>query len=472
MAALLSGSESDRILLALPTGILKLPATISPAVTVDRPKAPLFGCLWAKVRTPAPRPGSITRTAFVNRLRSARSASLVAVVAPAGYGKTTALAQWANRDERPFAWVTLDERDDDPIVLLRHVAAALDGCSTLAPAVVRALRSPGGSVWTSAFPKLASALAAIESPCVLVLDRSSCLRSKASADVVSVLAEHVPDGSTLVLSGRVPPPFSLAQCGRSGRLLEIGPAVLALSHREAEALLEASGVDLSHEQVATLVRRTAGWAAGLYLAALAIRDAGAHDAAAFGGDDRYLADFFRSECLFALEPERLAFLRRTSILERVSGPLCDAVLDSTGSARELEAIEEANLFLVPLDRSRSWFRYHDLFRDALRSELERSEPELVPLLHQRAADWFEAHEDWDAALGHAADGQDLDRAATIFGCTRIRRVRRRTDAGRRALPRPLRRRGARASQRARVGGHMVACASRTDSRSRTLAHDG
>ena len=222
-------------------------------------------------------------------------------------------------------------------------------------------------------------------------------------------------GSTLVLSGRVPPPFSLAQVRGSGRLLEIGPAVLALSHREAEALLEASGVDLSHEQVATLVRRTAGWAAGLYLAALAIRDAGAHDAAAFGGDDRYLADFFRSECLFALEPERLAFLRRTSVLERVSGPLCDAVLDSTGSARELEAIEEASLFLVPLDRSRSWFRYHDLFRDALRSELERGEPELVPLLHQRAADWFEAHEDWDAAIGHAADGQDLDRAATIFG---------------------------------------------------------
>ena len=191
--------------------------------------------------------------------------------------------------------------------------------------------------------------------------------------------------------------------------------MLALSEREAEALLEVSGVDLSEEQIAILVRRTEGWAAGLYLAALAIRDAGGHDAAAFAGDDRYLADFFRSECLVALEPERLAFLRRTSILERVSGALCDAVLESTGSARELEATDEANLFLVGLDRSRTWFRYHGLFRDALRTELEHSEPELVPLLHRRAADWFEAHGDWDAALGHAAEGHDMDRATAIVG---------------------------------------------------------
>ena len=390
-------------------------AKIPSAVTADRAKALPFDCLWAKVQIPAPRPGSITRTAVVNRLRSARSVSVIAVAAPAGYGKTTALAQWANRDERPFAWVTLDERDNDPIVLLRHVAAALDGCSPLPPSVLRALRSPGDSVWTTAVPRLACGLASIESPCVLVLDGSSCVHSEASAEVISVLAQHLSDGSTLVLAGRGPSPVPLAPLRTSGRLLDVGADVLALSEREAEALLEASGVDLSDEQVATLVGRTEGWAAGLYLAALAIRDAGASDAAAFAGDDRYLSDFFRSECLFALEPKRLAFLRRTSILERLSGPLCDAVLETTDSARELDAIDEAGLFLVRLDRSGSWFRYHGLFRDVLRNELEHSEPELVPLLHRRAADWLEAHGDWDAALGHAAEGQDVDRAAAILG---------------------------------------------------------
>ena len=250
------------------TGTL-MPSKASP-ITTDRAQAPPFGCVWAqKLRIPAPRPGRITRNAVVNRLRSA-SVPVVTIVAPAGYGKTTALTQWAIRDERPFAWVTLDERDDDPIVLLRHVAAALDGLHASGAFGGESLAiARGFAVGRRRAPKLASALASLESPCVLVLDRSSCLRSKALADVVSALAEHVPDGSTLVLAGRSSPPVPVAALRASGRLLEIGPAVLALSEGEAEALLEASGVELSHEQVASLVGRTEGWAAGLYLAALA-----------------------------------------------------------------------------------------------------------------------------------------------------------------------------------------------------------
>ena len=375
-----------------------------------------FDCVDAKLRIPAPRPGSVTRTALVNRLRAAHTVPVVAVVAPAGYGKTTVLAQWADRDERPFGWVTLDERDNDPIVLLRHVAAALDGCAPLTPSTLQALRSPGDSVWTTAVPRVASALASVESPHVLVLDRSSRLRSKESAEVVSVLAEHIGEGSTLVLSGRVQPPLPVAALRARGLLFEVGPELLALNRREAEALLEASGVELSDEQVATLLRCTEGWAAGLYLAALAVRDGGADgDATGFVDDDRYLADFFRSECLSTLEPERLAFLRRTSVLERISGPLCDAVLERNDSARELRALDEANLFVVGLDRSGTLFRYHGLFRNVLRHELECNEPELVPMLHRRAADWHETQGNWDAAINHAAEGRDIDRAASIVG---------------------------------------------------------
>ena len=161
---------------------------------------------------------------------------------------------------------------------------------------------------------------------------------------------------------------------RGGRLLELGPELLALSAREAESLLRASGVELTDEQVAALVERAEGWAAGLYLAALAVRDGAGRDAAGFAGDDRYLADYFRSELPVGLPPARLDFLRRTSILDWMCGPLCDAVLEATDSARELEALEDAGLFLVPLDHRRSWYRYHGLFRDLLGRELEQREP--------------------------------------------------------------------------------------------------
>jgi LuxR family transcriptional regulator, maltose regulon positive regulatory protein len=361
------------------------------------------------------RPGSVPRTALVNRLRAAQSVPVIAMVAPAGYGKTTALAQWSERDRRPFAWISIDGRDNDPAVLLRHLAAALDGCEPLDPTVLRALRAPGEQLWTSAVPRLASALASLESPVVVVLDDAACLRSKESADLLAVLAQHIGDGSTLALSGRMLPPLPIAQLRASGRLLEIGTDLLALSCREAEALLRASDVQLSDEHVAALVERTEGWAAGLYLAALATRDGGGRDPAGFTGDDRYLADYLRSACLDALTPVRLDFLRRTSMLEWMSGPLCDAVLERTDSARELEALEGEGLFLVPLDHRRERFRYHGLFRDLLGRELDQHEGASEGPLHRRAAAWLETAGDADAAIGHAAAAGDMDHVAGLVG---------------------------------------------------------
>jgi LuxR family maltose regulon positive regulatory protein len=251
------------------------------------------------------------------------------------------------------------------------------------------------------------------------LDDAHQLRSKEALRVVCVLAEHLATGSLLVVAGRVLPRLPLGSLRAAGRLVELRGNQLALDRREAQLLLHATGVDLDLVQTTTLADRCEGWAAGLYLASLAIRDEEdegrrTEQIAAFRGDDRYLTDYFRDEYLGNLRPGQLRFLRRTSMLERVSGALCDAVLDDAGSGRELEKIERSNLFLVPLDRRREWYRYHHLFRDLLQHELHETEPELVPLLHHRAADWYERRGELESALEHAWLGQDVDRFARIF----------------------------------------------------------
>ena len=379
-----------------------------------------FDFIEAKILVPPVRAGMLPRTPLVNRLRGSAGASLVAVVAPAGYGKTTLLAQWAARDDRPFAWVSIDERDDDPVILLRHVAASLDRVFPLDPRVLSALRSPK-SIWRTAMPRLASALSKPRSPFVLVLDDAHLLQSHDSVEAVRVLAEQMLPGSALVTAGRMPPRLPFARFRSRGRLFELGTDELALSGREARLLLQGAGVELGDAEADELIRRTEGWAAGLYLAGLALQDAGRLQTTAesFGGDDRFLADYLHTEYLSKLGPKRLSFLRQTSHLGRLSGPLCDAVLGRTGSARELAAIEKSNLFLVPLDRHGEWYRYHHLFRDLLQRELEEHEPELVCDLNRRAADWFEANGDPEAALGHAHAAGDTDRVARILASIAI-----------------------------------------------------
>jgi LuxR family transcriptional regulator, maltose regulon positive regulatory protein len=337
------------------------------------------------------------------------------VVAAAGYGKTTLLSQWADRDARPFAWVTLDDRDNDPVVLLRHIAAALSHDKPIGQRVVDALNAPGPSIWSAAVPRLAAELSA-RSPIVLVLDDFNLLRSRAALETVSALIDDEAEGSMFVASTRVTPKLPLAPLRASGRLLELGAEELALSKREAQLLLRATGVALSDARLDELIEQCEGWAAALYLAALSIRDGEqtGRGRMRFGGDDRYLADYFHSEYLSRLRPGPLRFLRRTSVLDRMCGPLCDAVLEDECSARELEKIERANLFLVPLDNRREWYRYHHLFRELLQRELAEQEPDLVPALHGHAADWFEANGDRESALEHAYAAGDTDRAAEIL----------------------------------------------------------
>src|SRR6266480_2009099 len=379
---------------------------------------PPFDVLESKLRVPPVSPEAVSRTALVNRLRAAGAFPLVIVAAPAGYGKTTLLSQWANRDARSFAWVAIDEGDNDPAVLLRHIAAALDRIEPIAPAALEALKPNGKSVVAKALPLLAEAIASRDSPFVLVLDGADQLR-RDSASTVASLIEQIPAGSMIALSGRVLPRLPVAAL-RAGRpMLEIGPYELALSRREAEIVLRAAGVELADAEINELLDHTEGWAAGLHLAALAIRPDGSGngrsgEALAITGDDRYFADYFRSEYLSQLPADRLAFLRRTSVLETMSGPLCDAVLKRKESALELASIEKSNLFLVPLDRNRGSYRYHRLLRDLLRRELEERDPELVPVLNQRASDWFEARGDAESALEYSHAAANTDSAARIL----------------------------------------------------------
>jgi LuxR family maltose regulon positive regulatory protein len=369
--------------------------------------------LESKLYQPAVRPGVISRPRLLDRLRAARDVPTVAVVAPAGYGKTTLLALWARADHRPFAWLSVDRHDNDPMVLLTHLAVALDRISPLPVGTFDALRSVGVSAPATVVPRLGAALARFPQPVVLVVDDVHQLQDGPSLDALVTLIGHVRGTTQVALAGRgIPVP--LARQRAQGRVIEIGAADLAFTESGARSLLRAAGADLPDDEVVALARRNEGWAAGLYLAALTRTDTrlGARTAVA-AGKDRLVADYLESELLARLAPRDLSFLTRTAVLERLSGPLCDAVLGESGSSAELERLERDNLFLVPLDGQGLWYRYHPIFRDLLRTRLDRDGLDHLRALLRRAADWCETDGQLEAALRYARDAEDVDRVARI-----------------------------------------------------------
>jgi LuxR family maltose regulon positive regulatory protein len=351
----------------------------------------------------------------VERLAHDDLRPVVSVVAPAGYGKTTLLSHWAERDGPAFAWVSVDDRDNDPKVLLTYIARALDQVEPIGQRVFGALASPASSVPGSVVPRLGAAFAAMTSPVVLVLDDVHLLDNSECRAALSVLADHVPAGSRLALAGRNAPPLRIARLRAEDRIAEVGPADLALTRGEAAALLRAAEVELSEDEVAELHRRTEGWPAGLYLAALYLREGGTpgQAAAAFGGDDRLVSEYLESELLARLSEQQRAFLTRTAVLERMSGPLCEAVLELPGAATMLADLAQSNMLLVPLDRRGQWYRYHHLFRDMLLVGLERQEPGLIAVLRRRAASWCQRHDLAEEALEYSLAAGDVDTAARL-----------------------------------------------------------
>jgi LuxR family transcriptional regulator, maltose regulon positive regulatory protein len=380
-----------------------------------RVSRPAFDLVASKLRRPVIRPGTVSRPALIERLKREDSGPVVSVVAPPGYGKTTLLAQWAEGNGQAFAWVSVDETDNDPKVLLTYVTEALNAVQPVGTRVFDALSSPVSSVPGSVVPRLASALASMTVPVVLVLDDVHLLHDSACRAALSMLADHVPKGSRLVLAGRAEPPLRVARLRAEGRITEVGPAHLSLTVAEAGLLLRNAGATLEAEEVAVLHRRTEGWPAGLYLAALAIREGGSPPGAAvsFGGDDRLVSAYLESEFLARISPRDREFLTRTAVLERLSGPLCEVVLGRPGSGATLTRLARSNLLLVPLDRRGRWYRYHHLFRDMLLAELERAEPGLVPVLRRRAAGWCLASGLEEEALEYSMAAGDVEEAARL-----------------------------------------------------------
>jgi LuxR family maltose regulon positive regulatory protein len=383
------------------------PATTPAAAATAAPDE----LLATKLHVPRTRPGFVARPRLANRLGQALGGEVTLVCAPAGFGKTALLADWARRDRRPVAWLSLDEGDNDPVRFWRHAAAALDGVQPgVAQQVAALLQGLQPASFEAVVAALVNELAGVTEEVVLVLDDYHLLQVPQVHQSVEFLLEHLPASLRLVVASRADPPLPLARLRARGLLSELRERDLRFTPEEAAELLHAAvGPELPEAAVAALVERTEGWVAGLQLAALSLEGRGdiAAFVAGFSGSHRYVLDYLTEEVLDRQPQQLRGFLLQTSVLERVSGPLCDAVTGRTDSQRLLEQVERANLFLLPLDEVRGWWRYHHLFADLLRARLAREQPERVPELHTSAAAWSEQHGLVDDAVRHALAAGEL-----------------------------------------------------------------
>lgn len=372
-----------------------------------------FDLAEVKLVAPSTRPGTVAKEDVIARLSTAGT-PIVTVAAPAGYGKTTLLARWAEADPRPFAWVVLDARDSDATVFLRYIAAAIHRIEPVSSDVFDALSGPGGSTWATRVPRVGRALAALDRPLVLVLDDLHLVGNPSCLDVLAELVQYVPAGSQIAIASREEPALPLARWRTNGHVHEIGVMDLRLDEQEAALLLAAAGVELDERELSDLTERTEGWPAGLYLAALSMQTGAAGSVReGFNGDDRFVSEYFRVELLSRVPAPEATFLKCTSVLERMSGALCDAVLQTTGSANMLDALERANGFVVGLDRRREWYRYHHLFGQLLRDELERSDPDVVADLNRRAMAWCIANDLPEEAIVYGRAAGDTEGVAGL-----------------------------------------------------------
>lgn len=361
----------------------------------------------------------VQRTALLDALSAGLRHKLTLLSAPAGWGKTTLLAQWVlrEREDRGFGWVSLGPSDNDPVWFWMYVVAGLQNASPGVGTRAVELLATGADPVQVVLPTLLNDLDKIANPIVLVLDDYHLVMNRAVHEQMAFVLDRMPTNLRLVLATRSDPTLPLARLRASGDLVEMRSDDLRFGAVETDELLNnVLGLDVAGEDIQLLHRRTEGWAAGLYLAALSL--AGRVDASAFirtfAGDNRHIVDYLMAEVLEGQPPQIRSFLLRTSVLERLSGVLCDAVLQTSGSAGVLEKIERENLFVVPFDMSRRWYRYHHLFGELLRTELQRSEPDLVAGLHQRAADWFEAEGLVDEAVRHLVAAGDIARSADLI----------------------------------------------------------
>jgi LuxR family maltose regulon positive regulatory protein len=371
--------------------------------------------LATKLHVPRPQPGFVPRPRLVEALGEGLARGRVLMCAPAGFGKTSLLADWARCGGRPVAWLGLDAGDSDPARFWRYAVAALDRAR---PGLAGRVGSQSPSSVEGLVTALINDLAADpgQDEVLLILDDYHLVDSGPVHDSVAFLLENLAPGLRVVVSGRADPPLPLARLRARGQLAELRVADLRFTAEEAAALLgETAGPGLPAMAAEALVARTEGWAAGLQLAGLSLR--GRADAAgfvaAFSGSHRFVLDYLADEVLVGQPAEVRAFLLETSVLERLSGELCDAVTGRAGGQAMLEDIKRAGPFLVPLDEVRGWWRYHHLFADLLRARLRAEQPGRVQALHKAAAAWCDEHDLADDAVRHALAAGDAAWAARL-----------------------------------------------------------
>ena len=384
-------------------------------------KMPSLHLLTTKMSVPPPRSNMVARPRLTQRLNMAMKERLTLIVAPAGWGKTTLISTWhadLGPNASPLAWVSLDAGDNDPIRFWTYVIAALNrqhpnmGENSLA--LLYASPSPPIEV---VLTSLLNALALLPTETALVLDDYHLIETRPIHDALAFLLEHLPPNVHLVIASRSDPLLPLARLRARGVLTELRAANLRFTAEETTTFLtEVMGLPLSAEEIHALVVRTEGWIAGLHLAALSMQ--GRADMAgfitAFTGSHRYVVDYLVEEVL-SRQPEAVQdFLMQTCLLDRLSGPLCDSVRRQSDSQALLEYVERTNLFLIPLDETRQWYRYHHLFAEVLRTRLQQLNPRTIPELHHRASTWFEQHQLFDEAVTHALAVPDIERAVRLI----------------------------------------------------------
>lgn len=394
-------------------------ATVRPEKSMARPPADAVQrdpLLFTKLHVARPRAQLVPRPHLVERLQQASTSTLTLVSAPAGFGKTTLLAQWLAEQRMPVAWLSLEPEDNDPVRFLSYLIAALQTVETdVGTSASALLHSPQPPPLETVLAMLTNDLTShLAGDVALVLDDYHVITAAPLHHAMHFLVDHCPPQLHLVLASRADPPLPLARLRARGQLTELRAAQLQFAEDETRLFLQqAMGLDLSSEEVATLQSRTEGWIAGLHLAALSLQ--GRADVqqflADFTGSHRHLIDYLVEDVLAYQSADVQSFLLHTCILERLCGSLCEAVTDEPAGQVMLERIEAAHLFLTPLDDRRQWYRYHHLFAEVLRHRLRHEEPALVPLLHRRASQWYEQQGFIREAVQHALDAHDFELAA-------------------------------------------------------------
>jgi ATP/maltotriose-dependent transcriptional regulator MalT len=376
--------------------------------------------LATKLYIPPPRPGIVPRPRLVERLNEGLAAGrkLALISASAGFGKTTLVSEWIAGCKRPVAWLSLDEGDNDPTRFLTYLVAALQTiAANIGAGALAVLQSPQPPSTESILTTLLNEITTISDSFILVLDDYHGIDSKPVDQALTFLVEHQPPRMHLVIATREDPPLPLARLRVRGQLTELRAADLRFTPAEAaEFLNRMMGLKLRDADIAALEARTEGWIAGLQLAALSMQ--GRSDTGgfiqAFTGSHRFVLDYLAGEVL-ERQPERVRnFLLQTSILERLSGPLCNAITDQEDGKEMLDVLERSNLFLIPLDDKRQWYRYHHLFADVLQAHLIEAQPDQVSSLHKRASAWYEQNGLPPDAIRHALAAEDFARAAGLI----------------------------------------------------------